>query len=299
MSDLHTNFDSPLAASAPGERSNLSSRWKRTVIAGLLSLFLPGMGQLFNRQPRKALVIGIITHIFGAFVAHTRLLLSFWTMVASVLVVLVWQFLVAAEAARTAATGKKPEAPIPLPWLSYPLIGVIVAISALAPSPAHTMHESGFHVYKIPSASMCPTICISDQVVADAWAYHERAPQRGDIILFKHPSFKDLLIKRVIGLPGDFVTPGPNGSVLVNGQPFHPPGSCGHPDWAKEAVPSESSFQPKRVTEGTLFVIGDNLEQSFDSRVPEFGTVTLDMVLGKPLYFSWSSTHSRIACKIH
>jgi signal peptidase I len=103
----------------------------------------------------------------------------------------------------------------------------------------------------------------------------------------------------VIGLPGDFVTPGPNGSVLVNGQPFHPPSSCGNPDWAKEAAPSESSFQPKRVMEGTLFVIGDNLEQSFDSRVPEFGTVTLDMVRGKPLYFSWSSTHSRITCKIH
>jgi hypothetical protein len=44
------------------------------------------MGQLFNRQPRKALVIAIITHIFGALVAHTRLLLSFWTMVASFLV---------------------------------------------------------------------------------------------------------------------------------------------------------------------------------------------------------------------
>ena len=68
MSDLHTNFDSALAASAPDEQSNLSSRWKRTVIAALLSLFLPGMGQLFNRQPRKALVIGIISHIFGALV---------------------------------------------------------------------------------------------------------------------------------------------------------------------------------------------------------------------------------------
>jgi hypothetical protein len=53
MSDLHANLDSPLATSAPDEQSNLTSRWKRTVIG----LFLPGMGQLFNRQPRKALVI--------------------------------------------------------------------------------------------------------------------------------------------------------------------------------------------------------------------------------------------------
>jgi hypothetical protein len=81
------------------------------------------MGQPLQSPARKALVIGIVTHIFGALVAHTRLLLSFWTMVASVLVVLAWQPLVAAAAARTTATGKKPEAPIPLPWLSYPLFG--------------------------------------------------------------------------------------------------------------------------------------------------------------------------------
>jgi hypothetical protein len=42
------------------------------------------MGQLFNRQPRKAFLIAIITHIFGALLAHTRLLLSFWTMVAAI-----------------------------------------------------------------------------------------------------------------------------------------------------------------------------------------------------------------------
>jgi signal peptidase I len=169
----------------------------------LLSLFLPGIGQLFNRQPRKTLVIGIVTHIFGSLVAHTRLLLSFWTMVASFLVLLVCQLLVAIEAARTAAAGKKPEARVPLPWLSYPLLAGIIMVSALAPSPAHTMHESGFRTYKISSESMCPTMCVGDRVVADAWAYHAKAPERGVIVMFKHASSDALFVKRVIGLPGD------------------------------------------------------------------------------------------------
>jgi hypothetical protein len=168
MTDAPTNFDSPLAAALPDARPNLTPRWEKIAVAGLLSLFLPGMGQLFSRQPRKAFVIALITHIFGALVAHPRLLLSFWTMVASFLVLLAWQLLVAAEAARTAAAGKKPGAAVSLPWLSYPVIGVIVAISALARSPAHTMHESGFHAYRIPSKSMCPTICVGDRIVADA-----------------------------------------------------------------------------------------------------------------------------------
>ena len=123
MNDFHTNFDSPLAASAPDEQTNLSSAGKEPLSPRCSVCFCRAWAKLFNRQPGKALVIGIITHIFGALAAHPRLLLSFWTMVASVLVVLAWQLLVAAEAARTTATGKKPEAPIPLPWLSYPLFG--------------------------------------------------------------------------------------------------------------------------------------------------------------------------------
>ena len=301
MTDPPTNFDSPPGTALPEAPPDLTPRWERIAVAGLLSLFLPGMGQLFNRQPRKALVIAIITHIFGALVAHTRPLLSFWTMVASFLVVLAWQLLVAAEAGRTAARAKKPEAPLPVPWLSYPVIGAIILVSALAPSPAHTMHESGFRAHKIPSKSMCPTICVGDRVVADSWAYHAKAPERGDIIMFKHPSSEALFVKRVIGLPGDFVFPGPKGAVLVNGQAFHPPQiACGH--FIGVTVSSGDSspmFKPTKVPEGTFFVVGDNLNESLDSRFPEFGPVTLEMLRGRPLYFYWSPVRSRIACEIH
>jgi signal peptidase I len=299
MSELPRDLRSPLSAPETDKPANSTSRWKQAAIAGLLSLFFPGMGQLFNRQPRKAFGIAILTHILGALVAHTRLLLSFWTMVASFFVLLAWQLSVAVEAAR-AATAKKPESPVPLPWLAYPLIGIIIIVSALAPSPAHTMHESGFLAYKVPSSSMCPTLCAGDRIVGNAWAYHWKPPQRGALILLKHPSSDALMIKRVIALPGDLVAPGPAGSIFVNGQPFSPHAPCGHFAWVKAGSSnSSSSFQARKVPDGTFFVVGDNLDHSFDTRVPEFGPVTLDMLRGEPLYFYWSPGRSRIACTIH
>jgi signal peptidase I len=298
MTSLASDSDSPLPAAQLD--SSPKSRTKRVILAGLLSLFLPGMGQLFNRQPRKAFVFAIITHISGATVAHTRLLLSFWTMVASVIVLMAWQVFSSAEAANAAALAKKPERPIPLPWLTYPLLAIIIIFSALAPSPPHTMYESGFHVSRISSASMCPTICSGDRIVADAWAYRLKSPQRGDLILLKHSSQEALFIKRVIALPGDLVEPGPDGTILVNGQTFHPPASCGKPVWVKEtALRSIFNFQSTKVPDGALFVVGDNLDQSLDSRIPDFGAVTPDMVRGKPLYFIWSSTPGRMACPIY
>jgi hypothetical protein len=61
-----------------------------------------------------------------------------------------------------------------------------------------------------------------------------------------------------------------------------------------------SSFRSTTVPEGTFFVVGgDNLEDSYDSRIREFGAVTADMIRGRPLYFYWSPTFSRIGCQIH
>jgi signal peptidase I len=244
--------------------------------------------------------MAIVTHLLSALVTHTRLLLSFQTMVATLLVLLCWKLIASAEAAYTSATAKKPEAPVPLPRFTYSLLAVIIFLAAFFPTLEHVKRESGFNAFKVPSTSMCPTICGGDRVVADTWAYRSKPPQHGDIILLKHPSSGALFVKRVIALPGDLVAPGPGGSVLVNGQSFHPPTPCGNPIWPKgEPANYSSMFQPTKVPDGTLFVVGDNLDHSFDSRVPAFGPVTPDMVRGKPLYFYWSLAHSRIACSIH
>jgi signal peptidase I len=276
-----------------------SSRWKRAALAGALSLFFSGMGQLYNRQPRKALLLGVLGHFAGVLLEHTRILLSFTTLVAFLLVGAAWKLLVVTDAVYVAAKGKKPEAPVPLPKLVYPVLVVLLICAALFPSYETVKRRTGFSAFRIPSVSMCPTICIGDRIDADMNAYRSQPVQRGDLILLKHASSEALFVKRVIGLPGDVVSPGPDGSILVNGQPFRPPQSCPRPVWPNGEPADYTGFQEIRVAEGNYFVVGDNLQSSFDSRVPDFGPVTASMIRGKPLFLYWSPTHSRIGCALH
>jgi len=283
-------------SSGPSPRS----RWKKSTLAFLLSLIFPGTGQLLNRQPRKGFVFASITYLFTVLTLKTRLLFIFSTMIATILAGIIWKLFVAAEAGYTAAAAKKPEPTVPMPRLSYPFLAVIcVAAAVFTPSANQIKSDTGFAAFKIPSASMCPTICLGERIVADMHAYKSSALQRGELILLKHPSSEGLFVKRVIAVPGDTVGPGPSGSILVNGKPFNPPGPCGTPILKTQDPFEYSMFQSTVVTEGSLFVIGDNIGNSFDSRVPDFGRATPDMVRGKPLFLYWSPSISRIGCSLH
>ena len=88
----------PLASPIPR-----SSRWKRPTLAVLLSLVFPGMGQLYNRQPRKAFSLALITYILDFLMVKTRLLFAFSTMVVTILALGLWKLFVAAEAGYAAA----------------------------------------------------------------------------------------------------------------------------------------------------------------------------------------------------
>lgn len=296
MTELSSAPDPSLAQPLPGVPKSFS-HWKHATLAGVLSLFFSGMGQLYNRQPRKAFVFALVTHLFGATLGHTRVLLTFPTMVVILLIILAWKIFVVAEASYAAATAKKPESSVPLPGLTYTVLVALVLAGNLIPTSDMVKEESGFSSFVVRSRSMCPTICIGDRVVADVHAYRAHPPQPGDIILMKHASC-DALFLKVVGLPGDVLAPGHSGTILVNGQPFHLPAPCNTLTWEKSAPNDYSDFQATKVPEGTFFVIGDNLTDSYDSRIPEFGPVTLDMIRGKPLFLYWSPNHSRIGCSL-
>jgi signal peptidase I len=223
MAGLPMDSGQPNSVPLPGAASNPSYRWKKATLAGILGLFFAGMGQLYNRQPRKAFGMALFSQILGMLMVKTRFLLAFSTMVATVVILLVWKLFVAAEAAYTAAKAKKPEPSVPLPWLTYPLLAVLFFAAAFFLFPDQLKKDAGFSAFKVPSASMCPTICLGERFVADIHAYKSKLPQRGDLILMKHASSGALFIKRVIGIGGDTVAPGQSGTILVNGQPSSPP----------------------------------------------------------------------------
>lgn len=133
---------------------------------------------------------------------------------------------------------------------------------------------------QIPSGSMENTIMTGDRVFGNRLAYTFKDPERFDIIIFKYPDDESqLFIKRIIGLPGETVEIR-DGHIYINGS-----------DTPLEDVetkePMEGSFGPYTVPEDCYFVMGDNRNNSRDSRYWEHTFVTEDEILGKAVFRYW------------
>jgi len=148
--------------------------------------------------------------------------------------------------------------------------------------------------YKIPTGSMESNLLIGDHLLVNKFAFaRDPAPgsrvlpfkeiRRGDVLVFKFPENPEqAFVKRVIGLPGDTVTIAER-QVIINGEPLDE-------DYTQFTSP-ESVYRPTfgldwTVPEGHYFVMGDNRDNSRDSR--EWGFVPRDYVIGKPLLIYWS-----------
>jgi signal peptidase I len=128
---------------------------------------------------------------------------------------------------------------------------------------------------RVDGASMEPTLVTGEYVIVSKLSYRLGSPQRGDIIVFHFPRDpKEEYIKRVIGLPGDEVEI-KNGVVFVNGQKLNE-------SYLKVKTDNMGTW---RVPAGQLFVLGDNRNNSSDSR--SWGTVPIDYVVGKALLVYW------------
>ncbi|MGD0283697.1 MAG: signal peptidase I [Dissulfurispiraceae bacterium] len=154
--------------------------------------------------------------------------------------------------------------------------------------------------FKIPSGSMIPTLLIGDHLLVNKFIYGTpvpftdkrilviEKPERGDIVVFRYP--EDLnkdFIKRVIGVGGDIVEE-KDKVVFVNGRPLREPFTQ-HTDNSSTGLEPRDNFGPYLVPNGKLFVMGDNRDQSYDSRY--WGYVDLKLVKGKAMiiYWSWDS----------
>jgi signal peptidase I len=169
------------------------------------------------------------------------------------------------------------------------VVGAFVALPLLATA----FELKGF---RSPTSSMCPTICVDEFFMASMNAYRGTPPNRGDVILHSTAQSATLFIKRVAGVAGDTVSPGAHNEVLVNGRPLPEPMVCGKPVKPDVRDSVNPPFETVKIPDGYLFVVGDNLSNSYDSRF--FGLVALNQVKGKPSFLYWSPGTSRIGCPI-
>lgn len=129
----------------------------------------------------------------------------------------------------------------------------------------------------IPSGSMENTISTGDRVFGNRLAYRFGDPERGDIAIFKYPDDESVLfIKRVIGLPGDKVEIR-DGLVYLNdsAEPLEE-------DYLRETPVGD--YGPYYVPEDCYFMLGDNRNNSKDSRLWDNTYVTRDKVLAKAVF---------------
>lgn len=166
--------------------------------------------------------------------------------------------------------------------------------------------------FKIPTGSMEPTLLVGDHLLVSKFSYgihipneipfvagpqfrdihlFASAPERGDIIVFRYPRdpSKDY-IKRVIGLPGETIQIIQQ-RVYINDKLLKEP-YAHHTQPPSLLIPGRDNMPPLRIPEGHVFAMGDNRENSSDSRV--WGVLDLKNLRGKAqwIYWSWDSDHS-------
>ena len=132
---------------------------------------------------------------------------------------------------------------------------------------------------QVPSGSMEPTIMTGSRMLGFRLSYMFSSPKQGDIIIFKYPDDpSQIFVKRVIGLPGDKVEI-IGGVTYVNGEPLQE-------DYLKE-TPLVKDFGPYDVPEDCYFVLGDNRNNSRDSRYWTNTFVPRNSILGKAVLVYW------------
>jgi signal peptidase I len=162
-------------------------------------------------------------------------------------------------------------------------------------------------VFKIPSPSMEPNLLIGDHILVNKFIYGPRATdseeallpmrdvRRGDVVVFKHPKIPERdFVKRCVALGGDEVAM-VDKQLLVNGEPIAESGYVYHSEttvypqslYLPEGYRNRDNLSSQNVPSGYAFCLGDNRDESNDSRF--WGPVPGSYMKGRALLVLWST----------
>jgi signal peptidase I len=286
---------------------------RRPWLAALLSFLAPGVGQLYNGDPRRgwslfALFVGLdMTE--ALIIPHAAPIVVFAGLFLIALSVLALGIATAIQAFRLARRiGATQIAWYQHAWI-YLLLVLLMPVAGAVAAPEYKIQS-----FYIPSGAMTPTILVGDYLNVDKAYYRSYSPERGDVVMFKLPTDNSTVwIKRVIGLPGDHIQM-KNGILYINDQPcpckriedflYHEgnsmviplaqyietlPNGVQHPLIKMGDNGPLDNTQVYDVPPGKYFMMGDNRDNSRDSRIlSAFGYVPAGNVIGRAefIYFS-------------
>jgi len=141
------------------------------------------------------------------------------------------------------------------------------------------------HLLQISNEAMAPTLLPGDHVIAHRAAYHAAEPQRGDVVVYRYPDENGkLFLHRVIGVPGDRIEVRDQ-VISVNERALTEP-YVRHTDRSSMAGNVRDNLRPMTIPPDTYFVLGDNREESLDSRF--LGSISKEHIVGQAVSIYWS-----------
>jgi signal peptidase I len=148
---------------------------------------------------------------------------------------------------------------------------------------------AGFDNHRNAAKNMAPTLLAGDLIATDTRQYlFGKTPERGEIVTFKYPYDPSITyIKRVIGLPGENISIS-NGALYINGE--RTPES--YLDSTNTLLPFSQNMDRQEVPAGHVFVLGDNRDNSNDSRI--WGMLPIKNITGRATLIWYASKPSRI-----
>ncbi len=261
-------------------------------LAALLGLVMPGLGHLYSGWPVRGALIYVSLALLPVLYVLIALLsltspwlgkfIGLWILCLPLLYLA--QLLDAARLARDRGTGYQLRGYNT--WYVY--LGIVVLLLACLFVGADALRAFVVQAYKIPAASMAPTLLVGDYIFVNKLAYRFDEPAWGDVVVFKYPKDeRKESIKRIVGMPGDTIRIR-NKLLFLNGKAID---DADYTERLDPIVLSDSAhlrdhFGPVTVPANSYFVLGDSRDQSLDSRF--WGYVSRSKITGKAARIYWS-----------
>lgn len=308
------------SASHGGKRKEKTVR-RRVWVALLFSLITPGLGQLYNGLPKRALTVAALVLGGQAIMLAVSVLppdapsIGYLHLGLLGLYLLLWLAILL-----DAAIGAWRVGEIPLRRFNHPAVYLVVLVGWFAEYRVFDRIDSAVSAsitYPAIAGSMEPTLARGDFVFGHKGFYGENDVSRGDVVAFRKPGNEDeTYLLRVIGLPGDRVRI-EGGLLMLNGEAVArhavdrdtEPGGGGRKAFSihGETLPGGASYRISEqvdaagfadntplyeVPEGAVFVLGDSRDNAIDSRI--FGPIPIEKLESRLTFIFWSPDNSRI-----
>ncbi|MFH1701321.1 MAG: signal peptidase I [Candidatus Zixiibacteriota bacterium] len=262
---------------------------RRSWLAGILSIFVPGLGHLYAGKLTRA-IIWFLTFLIIINLIFLLFINADWGKYSVIIPICIFLLTYLCVIIDAIICSQRFTVEYQLQafnrWYIYIIVIIVYLFANDYLLPAGRNYES----LKMPSTSMENSLFIGDYFIVDTTAYKTNPPERNELVDIKYPiDRKTRYIKRCIGLPGDTIEI-IDKQVFVNGMAFNEMTSIKNID--DRTNPKRDNYGPYEVPPKNYFVLGDNRDNSSDSRY--WGTVPRDLIIGTPVKIFWSSELGRL-----